>query len=66
MAVEQHSSGLLTTSEAAAFLRVEKGTLQQWRATGRVQLAYSKYGSQVRYLLPDLIKFVQEHRHEAQ
>jgi hypothetical protein len=66
MANEQHQSGLLTTPEAAAFLRVAEGTLRQWRATGRVRLSYSKYGSQVRYMLSDLIKFVQEHRHEAQ
>ena len=65
MAVEGHTSGLLTTPEAAAFLRVAEGTLIQWRTTGRVRLAYSKFGSQIRYQLSDLIKFVQEHRHEA-
>lgn len=50
---------LLTTSEAAAYLRMRPATLVTWRSTNRQRLPYCKLGGQVRYRQADLDAFIQ-------
>lgn len=52
---------LLTTREAADFLRVKTQTLAQWRCTRRYELPTVIFGRRVFYPLSGLRKFVKEH-----
>lgn len=56
-----HASPILSEREAAKFLGVSPATLQAWRSTGRVRLAFVKLGRSVRYRLADLVEFVEAH-----
>jgi len=49
---------LLTTVEAALFLTIRPSTLEKWRCTGEGP-RFVRMGHVVRYLLADLIAFVQ-------
>ncbi|MDB2414891.1 helix-turn-helix domain-containing protein [Rickettsiales bacterium] len=51
---------LLKRKEAAEFLGTTEGTLAVWASTKRYKLPYVKVGRNVRYRLPDLIKFLEE------
>ena len=50
---------LMTTSEAANFLRLKKETLVIWRCTKRYPLPFLKVGGRVLYKLSDLEKFIE-------
>ncbi len=50
----------LTVKQAADFLRLSKGTLDQWRHEGRGP-AYFKVGGQIRYRRSDLVAFIERH-----
>lgn len=55
-----NSNHLLTTPEAAAFLRLAPGTLQNWRCRGEGP-RFIQIGTQaVRYALGDLEAYVDE------
>lgn len=49
---------LLTEKEAAAFLSMERNTLNKWRSTGKGP-KYYKIGGAVRYKIADLEAFIQ-------
>jgi hypothetical protein len=51
------TGGLLTTVEAAAFLRKAKATLEKWRCKGGGP-PYSKQGGSILYRLIDLESWV--------
>jgi excisionase family DNA binding protein len=53
---------LMSERQAAQFLGVSPTTLQAWRTTGRVRLAYVKLGRSVRYRLADLEDFAEAQR----
>jgi len=50
---------LMTTSEAAKFLRLKEDTLLIWRCTKRYDLPYIKIGRKVFYKLSDLENFIE-------
>lgn len=50
---------LVSNAEAAGILGVTPGTLDVWRCTGRVPLAYVKVGRSVKYRLSELQRFVE-------
>ena len=50
------SSPFLTTKEAAAFLRVRRRTLDNWRWVGKGP-AFHKHGQRVVYTIEDLLAF---------
>ncbi len=52
-------STILTTAEAADYLRVSRLTLRNWRSTRAVSLPYLKVGRAVRYRLADLQSFLE-------
>ncbi len=52
----------LTEHQAAQFLGVSPATLQSWRTTGRVGLAFIKLGRAVRYRCADLEAFASAQR----
>jgi hypothetical protein len=52
---------LLTTEEAAATLKLAPGTLASWRSRGRGPAAVY-LGGAVRYLLADILAFVEQGR----
>lgn len=60
--VQEPESGLLTTTEAAALLGVERGTLEVWRATKRYGLPYIKVGRLVKYRKTDVQEFIDRRR----
>ncbi len=49
-----NASELLTTAEAAAYLRTTQGTLEVWRCTRRYAIPYIKRGRNVFYRRADL------------
>ena len=49
---------LLTDIEAAEFLRIQAGTLRNWRVAGKGP-AYYKVGGRVRYSEADLREFIE-------
>lgn len=51
-------SNLLTTKEAAAFLRTTPMTLYRWRSKKSGYLPYVKIGAKVFYRLKDLEDFI--------
>lgn len=53
---------LLTTEEAAKFLRIVPGTLDNWRSTKNHHIPYIMVGSSIKYDKKDLIKYLQNHR----
>ena len=55
-----HHDHLLTTQEAAHYLKVTSHTLTVWRCTQRYPLPYVKIGRRVRYRLQDLQKFIEQ------
>ena len=50
---------LLTTAEAAQVLGMKPQTLSIWRCTKRYPLRFIKMGGSVRYLMADLVKFLE-------
>lgn len=52
---------LLTTEEAAKYIRVEKETLAVWRSTKRYKIPYTKVGRLVRYRISDLEEFIEKY-----
>ena len=48
---------MLTTAEAATLLGLKPATLANWREDGSVDLAFSKFGSCVRYRYGDVVAF---------
>ena len=48
---------LMTTEEAAHYLRIEKRTLENWRVSGRGPL-FVRLGGAVRYRRAQLEKFI--------
>lgn len=50
-------SGLLTTMEAADYLRIEKRTLENWRTSGRGPV-FVRIGGAVRYRTVALERFI--------
>ena len=52
-------SDLVTTSEAAGYLRLKKNTLEVWRVYGKGP-KYLKLGRLVKYRLADLESFLEE------
>ena len=58
--IADSSGELLTSSEAARFLRISVGTLAVWRCAGRYNLKFVKVGSKVRYRMEDLEAFLRE------
>jgi excisionase family DNA binding protein len=53
---------MLTTSEAATLLGLKPATLANWREDGSVDLAFSKFGSCVRYRYADVVAFAERAR----
>lgn len=53
---------LLTTSEAAEVLRLQKNTLEVWRCTGKGP-RFTRFGRAIRYRQVDLDKFIQDNLH---
>jgi excisionase family DNA binding protein len=53
------SSDLLTTAEAAAYLRTTRGTLEVWRSTKRYAIPYVKRGRNVFYRRADLDRWLE-------
>ncbi|PYT48529.1 MAG: hypothetical protein DMG44_14470 [Acidobacteria bacterium] len=51
---------LLTTEQAARVLGVKPQTLSIWRCKKRYGLRYRKVGGSVRYVMTDLLKFLEE------
>lgn len=56
---EMLGNSLLTTLEAAEFLRIEKRTLENWRVSGRGP-SFVRLGGAVRYKIVALEKFISE------
>jgi excisionase family DNA binding protein len=51
---------LLTTAEAADYLGITTGTLEQWRSAGRHNVPFIRLGSRtVRYRVSDLEKWLE-------
>jgi excisionase family DNA binding protein len=48
------NSGLLDTTQAAAYLEVSPKTLEVWRCNKRYGIRFLKIGNKVRYRLADL------------
>ena len=53
------AKNLLTTKEAANFLRIPARTLENWRCNQRYDLPYVKLGRIIRYRMVDLENWVQ-------
>ena len=53
---------MLTTAEAATLLGLKPATLSNWREDGSVDLAFSKFGSCVRYRYADVVAFAERAR----
>jgi hypothetical protein len=49
---------LLTTKEAAHFLRLSPGTLENWRTFKRYNLPYTKVGTKIYYDANDLVDWL--------
>lgn len=49
---------LLSPEEAAIYLGIKKGTLDNWRSNRRVEIPYIKLGTNVRYEKADLDAFI--------
>ena len=63
MAVTKDSSfkeELMTSEEAAYFLRTTPGVLAVWRSTGKVELKFIKVGKKVLYRYSDLLQYLEE------
>jgi len=56
---------LLTTKEAALFLRMTAGTLNVWRSNRRYPLRFVKVGRSVRYRREDLLTFLNSRNSDA-
>lgn len=54
---------LLRPSEAAEMLGVAQQTLAEWRCSQRYALPWIKVGRSVRYAKEDVVRFLQERRH---
>ena len=50
---------LLLTEQAAEFLQIKPGTLENWRSTKRVEIPFIRLGRSIRYRLSDLEKFLE-------
>jgi predicted site-specific integrase-resolvase len=61
--MEYLGDGLLTPDEASSLLRVDEGTLANWRYRGTGPV-FVKLGGKVRYAKNDLNDFVQESRQQ--
>jgi excisionase family DNA binding protein len=55
-----HTSPLLTRKQAAEYLGVEIGTLNNWSCTKRYNLTYIKVGRLCKYRKSDLDNFLAE------
>lgn len=53
---------MLITAEAAAMLGLKPTTLANWREDGSVDLAFSKFGSCVRYRYAYVVAFAERAR----
>jgi len=52
-------SPLMTTQEAAAYLKVDFRTIANWRANKKQDIPFVKMGSKVRYRKSDLDAFIE-------
>jgi hypothetical protein len=50
---------LLTSDEAAKYLRIAEQTLAKWRCYNRLHLPFTKIGGRVVYRVADLIAFLE-------
>ena len=57
---------LMTTEEAARYLRTSKGTLEVWRSTKSHNLPYIKMGGLIRYRFYDLVNFLEKYLKETE
>jgi hypothetical protein len=62
MSAAVEKSGLLSTREAATFLRIRPQTLCMWRSTHRYSLPYVKVGRRVFYEVQSLREFIARRR----
>lgn len=53
---------LYTPKEAAEILGIDAATLAVWRCTQRVDLPFVKIGGRVRYILEDVLQFIENNR----
>ena len=59
----KQSSNLLTTEEAAEYLKLKPNTLERWRTQYPDRLPFVKIGRTVKYRLEDLQAFISGNRH---
>jgi hypothetical protein len=53
----------LTPTQVSKLLQIPESTLAVWRCTGRVRLAYFKFGHAVRYRSADVSGFIDGNSH---
>ena len=53
---------VLTTEQAAAYLKLSPSTLVLWRQNGEPALPFVRCGRSIRYLRSDLEAFLDQHR----
>jgi excisionase family DNA binding protein len=58
----KQSSNLLTTEEAAEYLKLKPNTLERWRVQYPDRLPFVKVGRTVKYRLEDLQAYVSDNR----
>jgi excisionase family DNA binding protein len=58
----KQSSNLLTTEEAAKYLKLKPNTLERWRTQYPDRLPFVKIGRTVKYRLEDLQAYVSDNR----
>lgn len=59
----QPRSALVDDAVASVYLGVTPGTLSVWRSTGRYPLTFIKIGRRVRYMVGDILDFVESRIH---
>lgn len=57
------SEDLKNTKQAAAHIRLERKTLENWRCQGRGP-AFVRIGSRIFYRVRDLEEFIEKNRHQ--
>jgi hypothetical protein len=53
---------LLTSRETAKVLKISPRTLSYWTAGGRPRLCYVKFGKAKRFVVADVLRFIEERR----
>jgi hypothetical protein len=53
---------LLTSHETAKVLRISSRTLSYWTAGGRPRLCYVKLGKAKRFVVADVLRFIEERK----